>query len=541
MFESALNEVKKIVAETKASNKFSWKTVACPAPNCKWSGNVLSSFRSHINRKHKQKSSTNNENLSPIAEPVETVQLLDLNNLEEFELEQKEDTLEIDFTDDFDISKDETANNSLFLNSLKYYSSNLTEKVYPFFNEVIRLRWQVTIPENVYLQISLGIYKATMKLFSETINQKKFEDLAKLCERFINSLYLQKVYLKSIMSVIIPKTISIGFVSYQYVPIKKIAALVLKNKSLVRQIIAEQSTTYGFKEYSGELTCDYSRWCRIRGKLRIQIYADGFGIVNPIGGSATEHKYVGVYCCFTNIPLKYRMKRCDRFLVLIAKYKHFSYENLQQLYQQLINDLSHLENNGIDITLSTGETLNIPCIVSTIVADNLEQYQLLGCSSNFGNEFICRVCAADKSEIQNLSLTKRFLGNSQDIAYYNNLVAQADGYSFPKNTFGLKRVSIFNSLPSFNGIWSHSPFDILHDTSEGVIPIFTVRIIEAVATSYGYTKAQMIKLINSYTFYDCTFSISDRKKGGYNLAGDAVQVYLSFMNSNVIFIIFLEN
>jgi len=142
------------------------------------------------------------------------------------------------------------------------------------------------------------------------------------------------------------------------------------------------------------------RWQRIKGAVRIELYFDEYGIVNPIGPSRSEHKYLSGYASVANVPLRNRMKRDDLSLILIANHKGITDETYEQILDPVYQQLEELCKNGIQVyNETTAQFISILCVLSAIVADNLEHHQLVGGSKSFGAVYICRWCAATSDEI----------------------------------------------------------------------------------------------------------------------------------------------
>ena len=97
--------------------------------------------------------------------------------------------------------------------------------------------------------------------FKNNLTDLEWESL-NVVQKFASSSYLQKLYVKSNCTLIEPEEIYCESFSYHYVPLDKIAKLVLSNSSIVGQILFEQSSnfSFGFNDYQSEMTCNYERW-----------------------------------------------------------------------------------------------------------------------------------------------------------------------------------------------------------------------------------------------------------------------------------------
>ncbi|KAJ6222812.1 hypothetical protein RDWZM_001357 [Blomia tropicalis] len=240
--------------------------------------------------------------------------------------------------------------------------------VYSFFDLIIELRFGETIPATTYSRITSEVINQFLELFSDELSVSS-QNLIKQIKRFSSRVYLQKVYLKSLGHLIEPIPITINTpdfeLQYQYIPLKDIVNIILKNNSLVEEIIQEQTKEFTSPSnvgYLNELTCEYARWNRINGKLRIQLYSDEFCIVNPVGHSRSMHYYLVIYASFTNIPFKYRLKRDNISLVLIVNYRNITPSTTKLVLEKLNHDMNELVLNGIKMKLLNGNDVIITCV-----------------------------------------------------------------------------------------------------------------------------------------------------------------------------------
>jgi hypothetical protein len=459
------------------------------------------------------------------------------------EEEQESEDLEINLEN---IADDNQSFNSMFFQSITNdFPQPMQEKAYHMFDIIVRLRWIENLPESTFVKIMTDAISPSLNLHSEVLSATH-RALNDKISKFASSRYLQKIYLTSLGGYVKPTEIPIEIANeqekftYQYVPIKDVISLALKNPALLREIVREKSQHFAFDNciFSSELTCDQKRWERIKGKLRIQLYSDEFTISNPLGPSRHNQKYMVVYCSFTNLPLKDRLKRKDLFLLIIANHKHIDDQTLSAILDPLNYDLEDLFNNGVDIKLGDGNMLNIECTLSTFIADNLAQYVFLGYSSNFYLGFRCRLCGGNYEEIQRGCLSMPLFGDNNDIKIYWEYVRQADGLNLPieaRRVFGLMRKFKFASQTRSIDPWNITPVDVMHDILEGIIPKLTSVILQHLKEMFLKNREQMIAIISKRQFYDALFSVKS-VTGGFIIDGDAIQVslYCSHLLINLI-------
>jgi hypothetical protein len=443
----------------------------------------------------------------------------------------EENVIQAEITNDvFDparIINIESESNSLFLNAIRRdFSKELQEKAFSMFDTIIELRYGESLSESIYAKITSEIIGKCLTLFSEELSPQSLL-LIEHIKRFSSRLNLQKEYLKSLGGLIEPQAIKIDDITYQYISIKKIANFVLNNQSLINQIIREQEQQFGSNNFESELACEFKRWQRINGKLRIQLYSDEFSIVNPIGHSRHVQNYLVIYCSFTNIPFKDRLKRSDLFLLLIVNHKEINSNILHTVLDSLNNELYQLVSTGIQKQFDNFSIINIPCVLSSFVGDSKSAYQFLGYPVNFGLYFRCRFCGANHSEIQQGILNKPLLGTDQDVQDYWQLVDQAVGIELPENdvrdNFGLIRKFKFASrFPPSVDPWGICPPDVCHDILEGTLPKLVSIILASLCTLFCRNKDQMVLMVTSKQFYDAPLCIKS-VTGGFTIEGDMIQ------------------
>nr|XP_027201013.1 uncharacterized protein LOC113795026 isoform X2 [Dermatophagoides pteronyssinus] len=183
------------------------------------------------------------------------------------------------------------------------------------------------------------------------------------------------------------------------------------------------------------------------GKLQLEFGFDDFSIVNPIGVKNVNHTYMALYLTTPTIPLKYRSKRSDIFVLMLinrAEMKRSGYE-LKDVLKPLIDDLKFIMEEGIEkkITDINGQTITkkFKIAVSAVCGDNKGIYELLGYHTSFtSRSFICRLCGAKAKD----SELKR-IGNLIDFAKIDYQKAQFKK-KFAKNlTTLLKNCNILNT------------------------------------------------------------------------------------------------
>lgn len=216
------------------------------------------------------------------------------------------------------------------------------------------------------------------------------------------------------------------------IEIRRLAQIILKNRSIVNSILREvEEKNKGhpakWEKYVTELNCCPERREILLGSLRILIAADDFSITN------FKSKYLAIYCSFTNIPIEERLKRKDVFLVGIANREKMASCNatLNDVLEPLVTELEQLLSKGIDIDIHSDdgtnkftEKKNIKVSLSAVVSDNLGELELLGLRRAFYLGFICRHCGCNYEQTQTMtSANFPLLGSEADIKMYHEDLA----------------------------------------------------------------------------------------------------------------------
>lgn len=262
-----------------------------------------------------------------------------------------------------------------------------------FFNRIDKLNQQnKRFVEDLMLDImrgrletagSLEDYRRTGKILLHNV----FNDLdvgitdesIKLVKDFIKSDSHQLAYLKRKNTYISPKNISVNNVTVgQYIDLKLLCEVILKNPSIVQSILNEQKMTirHKFEKYDSELCCSVERQKFLLGRLRIELGIDDFSVTKQ------NRKFLAIYGSFSNTPIDQRLKRNDIFLLGMADRQVMKEVkcSVNQVLSELIADLYTLTVTGLPIRVqfeNLGEKIiSIKCTLSSIVGDNLGKFKL---------------------------------------------------------------------------------------------------------------------------------------------------------------------
>ncbi|XP_066599984.1 uncharacterized protein [Prorops nasuta] len=197
---------------------------------------------------------------------------------------------------------------------------------------------------------------------------------------------------------------------------------------------------------------------RFPGKIvfPITLYFDDFEINNPLGSHATLNKIGAIYYCISCIPREFSSSLNNIFIAQLHKTLDYKKLGNRIMLRKLLEQLSRLESDGININVS-GKEIKIYFALACIVGDNLAQNEILGFITGFNASYCCRVCLAHKS--------KRETQLIEDIT----ILRTKDNYELDlmNSTRGIIGECVFNSLNSFH-ISENITLDAMHDILEGI-------------------------------------------------------------------------
>ncbi|KAI2797196.1 hypothetical protein BLOT_011174 [Blomia tropicalis] len=491
----------------KQTNLFNSQLVCCPVNNCRnkkilWK--KVFNFERHIINCHKDLYlPIYNRWHAEYIKNIRTEELIDNTDTELFnETESNIQSLSgINVDDIYEVISD----TSVYSEEINKLKNSLKQDEYDFVLNVFES-------------------KICSKQISPTTTDKEFQEMAKcLLKPFINKLtpnltttvnnFLDNEqskisYLQSTGYYVKPKNIKLNGIKIGcYINLKELCAIILKNKSIVKNIISEaQGYDHNSSIYKSDLDCCELRKKRLVGTLRIELAFDDFSVTKEF-----HHKYFALYASFSNIPIQERLKRKDIYLVLISNRKKLAKSGgtLNDLLNCILEDLKYLCNTGTELKIRIGDqwkNVFIRSTLSSLIGDNLGAYELLGYKTNFGKAFICRCCGSNYETIQTVQ-DFPLLGTSLDISQYDEAVKEAERRNnlrkvhenrinrkikssqlrtkkfsefASQNRFGVIQKCIFTDLQMID-IFNISPVDILHDLFEGVVPkTLSVVLVQAI-------------------------------------------------------------
>lgn len=199
--------------------------------------------------------------------------------------------------------------------------------------------------------------------------------------------------------------------------------------------------------------------------LKIQLATDDFEVCCALKSKSNIHKVCATYMQIRNMPIEFRSKLDNVFLVALCessnlKTSNISYECIQQ---PIKNELMILENEGlvVDDKIIKGGLINI-------AGDNLGLNGIFGYAECFVASYSCRHCECSREECQTQTVEMEQKMRTRENYEKNVEIAGKLQKVDLKKTKGIKKVGCFNNLKSFHVIDNVS-VDLMHDFNEGVM------------------------------------------------------------------------
>ena len=210
--------------------------------------------------------------------------------------------------------------------------------------------------------------------------------------------------------------------------------------------------------------------------LQIQLYHDDFQVTNPLGSKTI--KISAFYYTLGNIKPKHRSKLSVIQLAVLAESKYVNRNNLKLLLRPMIEDLKHLEQNGIPVNIDDMTTY-VKGTVSFVAADNLASHFLGGFYESFSIQRFCRFCMCTRRALKSGPFPS--IHQERTIDNYDRHVSLVTDDSSLSSVYGVKNQSVLNDLQYFH-VTEGLPPDVAHDLLEGVCKDTILKIVSGVNT-----------------------------------------------------------
>lgn len=419
--------------------------VECPFRGCNARFSVLSSFASHVSKKHRN-DCVEHENPCSVERPDASESMRE----SEIYVSNYSDEQEVPLAVD----------ESLFLQNITLFYLKLQAKLLlpaPVIQAIIDgyqdvHDFSLTNMLNTLSQklTALGIPEATIV---DIIDEIRKDDILTACNSGLSTDQRRKTAFKKHFNYVEPVSHLLGINEKgkesfaQYVPIKETLAALFKNKSMQEQYAATrckrspQGILQDVDDGKG-VQCN-PLFKADPSSLGIILYQDAFEVVNPLGSSKKKHKILSVYLTLTDILPHNRSAIDNMQLVLLCKEQDFRYFGMDKVFEPLIRDLKALEESGVEINNGQAVRGRL-CAIS---GDNLGSHSIGGFVENFSvSHYFCRYCDVKRSQFEGSPLVR---GNSRTPESFLKHVQEL-GKGDLISECGVKSDSPFNQLAFFH-------------------------------------------------------------------------------------------
>ena len=234
--------------------------------------------------------------------------------------------------------------------------------------------------------------------------------------------------------------------------------------------------------------------------LRLNMYADEFEVVNPIGSAKGVHKVLGFYFTVENLPTKYLTKLRNIHLIALASCKGIKEHGNKAIMQQIVKELKVLETKGLQIHCFDGRSQHFRGGLSGFSGDNLGIHQLFGYRCCFSSGKWCRWCLVEHNERSTITNeTQCVLRTPSMHRQHLQLVQRTEALGL---VYGVKFQSVFSDLLSFDEMNS-LPCDLMHDFLSGtgaVLPTIIKCVQRQLNEEKVLDKITFFNLLRSFQF-----------------------------------------
>ncbi len=283
---------------------------------------------------------------------------------------------------------------------------------------------------------------------------------------------------------------------FQYISLIESLKSLLRNEDILCQVMATTTAKPNIISSYADSTSFRSNpiFRNHQNSLQIILYSDEFEVVNPIGAHKKKHKILAFYYILGNLNCNSRSKKSDMQLLCLCKSKHITKFGLQFVAQCVNEELTVLENEGIDI----GQPEKLYGALAMIVGDNLNSHMIGGFNCSFSPNVFrpCRFCMVTRDEIKTVLEVDKFTSRTEESYKHQAMVVAQDPSQ--AQTFGVRNNSPFNhgSFHVSRGL----PPDIMHDILEGVAPYEMALVLRSLIGQGYFTVEKLNKVIKRWPF-----------------------------------------
>ena len=307
-----------------------------------------------------------------------------------------------------------------------------------------------------------------------------------------------------------------------YVPIRESLKSLLCDRSVLECLnVVPHSQSNGVFEdiHSGSVFHDVS--CTVPATeqyLQLILYQDAFSIVNPLGSAKRAYKILAFYFTLGNFPQQLRMKIDNLQLVLLCNENHCRDFSHDKLFDALMQDLKHLEDNGVTIN---NKKWNVRLLA--VLGDNLGSHWLGGFTTNFSsNPFPCRYCLVHRNPQVSDSIA--YTAEVRTVFGYDTDAVVA---STGTVSHGVVKQSFLNGLNHFHVCMPGLPPCLGHDLFEGIVQYDLALLLRRLSHSNSEHRVTLDSLNRAIKMFKFAGGDAHDKPGiiseGKTIGGHAMQ------------------
>ena len=259
---------------------------------------------------------------------------------------------------------------------------------------------------------------------------------------------------------------------------------------------AKSTTSNVLHDFTDGIHCRNNKLLRNPASLKIQLYIDEFGIVNPLRNRARRLKLTGVYFRLLNIPSYLRSSLSAINLVMLFPSRCLKFYSYGEIITPLLSDLKVLEEEGVTVFDSVNKkNVQLCGSLAMISGDNLASQNIGGFYESSGNYF-CRVCMASKEDRKRSDIGDIPLRTVESYNTHMELIMEDPDL---QKTYGLKTPCPFNELEHFHCI-NGTPGDVFHNIFEGVAVYFVEDLLSHFVNSEYFSKDDLKRMIVQFPY-----------------------------------------
>lgn len=470
-FKKLLDISKHLNTHTKQN-----ETIFCPFTKCTAKFKNFSSYKSHLSRKHRYCTDTDEKKNSLYNCDEELIRDINFSkdpliNLESISVE------EVDFD-----SKMKQHVGLLLLKTQEKHMLPLstTQKILQDFNSLLEMQSDYLINKIKNEASNLNISNESFLKINDILRENC---IFKSIDSLSNN-YKRMKYYEAKMQLVLPVEYYLGNNSFnksccfQYVSILKTLNFLLMQNDVFAQVMNPKHN----RDENIFINFDDGKFCKTHPlfstnphALKLNLFCDEFEICNPLGVHRKTHKLLAFYYILGNVYPEYSSSTDIIQLAILCKSIDMKNFGIDKIVEPLIKDLNILATDGVS---ARGETF--VGSLSFISGDNLGSNMIGGFVESFSNKVncYCRTCLCDKTEIQNTFSDEHITLRTPE--NYKQHVTELIEDNTKLIQFGIKNDSPFNS--EFFHVTRGLPPDIAHDLLEGVVPYETSLVLTVLNT-----------------------------------------------------------